>query len=80
MKNFSVVLLILALGTPVFADIINPYIPKDKYYKVKVDKKVYKQRRDFVKRVCGPNFKEDKDCKYKLQSEMRELENFINGR
>ena len=80
MKKYLVILSILAVGIPVCADLINPEIPKDKYFKVKIDKKIYNQRKAFVKRVCGPNFKEDKDCKYKLQSEMRELENFINER
>ena len=78
MKKFFVVLLFLAVGIPVLADLINPDIPKDKYFKVKVDKKVYNQRKSFIIRVCGKNFKEDKDCRYKLQREMRELEHFIN--
>lgn len=80
MKKIFILFLILFLGVPVFADLINPNIPKDKYYKVRIDKRVYNQRISLLKRICGTDLlsEDKKACKSRLKKEMKEIEEIIN--
>ncbi len=71
MKRFLVLISIMIVGLPTFADIVNPNFSREEYTKLREERqKLYEQRQRFstINRVCGQvNVKKEMvDCKKKL--------------
>lgn len=81
MKKFVVTLCLIAMGLPVFADIINPNLsPKQIEERRQKRQEMYENRTRIttIRRVCGDNIDDFSKCKKLLKTDYDKTIKYLN--